>query len=181
MRKSWIGTNVVAFFGYEVKPGSRGLSQSRKDSISAMLFPSTQKQMRSFLGAANFFHTHIPNYAEWASSLYECTTTSFNWTPSTWVKDYKTIFEVVKSSIQTAVTLHFPDYNLPWVIRSDASDHAVGAVLFQIYSDSNRAVHQSMGPLLLTSFQVRLSIRTRILWSSTIQLLSPWRFIRHRN
>ena len=28
------------------------------------------------------------------------------------------------------------------VIRSDASDHAVGAVLFQIYCDSNRAVHQ---------------------------------------
>ena len=98
--------------------------------------------MQSFRGAANFFHTHIPNYAEWASSLYECTTTSFNWTPSTWVKDYKTIFEIFKSSIQTAVTLHFPDYNLPWVIRSDASDHAVGAVLFQIYSDSNGAVNQ---------------------------------------
>ena len=142
MTKSWIGTNVVTFFGYEVKPGSWGLSQSRKDSISAMLFPSNQKQMQSFLGAANFFHTHIPNYTEWASSLYECTTTSFNWTPSTWVKDYKTIFDIFKSSIQTAVTLHFPDYNLPWVIRSDASDHAVGAVLFQIYSDSNGAVHQ---------------------------------------
>ena len=86
--------------------------------------------MQSFLGAANFFHTHIPNYAEWASSLYECTTTSFNWTLSTWVKDYKTILEISKSSIQMAVTLHFPDYNLPWVIRSDASDRAVGAVLY---------------------------------------------------
>ena len=86
MKKSWIGTNVVTFFGYEVKPGSWGLSQSHKDSISAMLFPSNQKQMQSFLGAANFFHTHIiPNYAEWASSLYECTKTSFNWKPSTWV------------------------------------------------------------------------------------------------
>ena len=42
MKKSWIGTNVVTFFGYEVKPGSWGLSQSRKDSISAMLFPSNQ-------------------------------------------------------------------------------------------------------------------------------------------
>ena len=142
MKKSWIGTDIVTFFGYEVKAGSWGLSQSRKDSISAMLFPSSQKQMQSFLGAANFSHTHIPNYAEWASSLYECTTTSFNWTPSTRVKDYKTILEIFKSSIQTAVTLHFPDYNLPWVIRSDASDHAVGVVLFQIYSDSNGAVHQ---------------------------------------
>ena len=64
MKKSRIGTNVVTFFGYAVKPGSWGLSQSRKDSISAMAFPSTQKQMQSFLGAANFFHTHIPNYAE---------------------------------------------------------------------------------------------------------------------
>ena len=55
LKKSWIGTNVVMFFGYEVEPGSWGLSQSRKDSISAMLFPSTQKQIQSFLGAANFF------------------------------------------------------------------------------------------------------------------------------
>ena len=126
IKKSWIGTNVVTFFGYEVKPGSWGLSQSRKDSISAMLFPSNQKQMQTFFGAANFFHTHISNYAEWASSLYECTTTIFNWTPSTWGKDYRTIFEIFKLSIQTAVTLHFPDYNLRWVIHSDASDHALG-------------------------------------------------------
>ena len=109
MKKSWICTNVITFFGYEVKSVSWGLSQSRKDSISAMLFPTTQKQMQSFLGAANFFHIHIPNYAEWASSLYECTTVSFNWTPSTWAKDYKAIFDIFKSSIQTAVTLHFPD------------------------------------------------------------------------
>ena len=109
MKKSWIGTNVITFFGYEVKSVSWGLSQSRKDSISAMLFPTTQKQMQSFLGAANFFHIHIPNYAEWASSLYECTTVSFNWTSSTWAKDYKAIFDIFKSSIQTAVTLHFPD------------------------------------------------------------------------
>ena len=37
MKKSCIGTNVVIFFGYEVKPGSWGLSQSRKDSIFAIL------------------------------------------------------------------------------------------------------------------------------------------------
>ena len=64
MKTSWIGTNVVTFFCYEVKPGSWSLSQSRKDAISTMLFPTTQKQMRSFLGAANFLHTHIPNYAD---------------------------------------------------------------------------------------------------------------------
>ena len=70
MKKSWIGSTNVTFFGYEVHPGTWGLSQSRKASISAMIFPTTQKQMQSFLGAANFFHTHIPNYASWVSSLF---------------------------------------------------------------------------------------------------------------
>ena len=58
MKKSWIGTDVVTFFGYEVRPGSWGSSDSRKQSINAMLFPETQKQMQSFLGEAFFFYSH---------------------------------------------------------------------------------------------------------------------------
>jgi RNase H-like domain found in reverse transcriptase len=108
-----------------------------------MIFPTTQKQMQSFLGAANFFHTHIPNFASLASALYECTVSGFNWDPSTWKTDYKNLFDLFKEAITKSVTLHFPDYNLPWVIRSDSSDHAVGAVLFQEFTDSHGAIiHQ---------------------------------------
>ena len=99
--------------------------------------------MQSFLGAANFFHTHIPNFVSWASSLYECTATTFNWDLSTWKTDYKNLLELFKVAITKSVTLHFPDYSLPWVIRSDSSDHAVGAVLFQEYTDTNGTmIHQ---------------------------------------
>ena len=73
MKKSWIGPNVVTFFGYEVHSGSWQVSNTRKAAISSMIFPTTQKQMQSFLGAANFFQTHIPNFATWVSPLYECT------------------------------------------------------------------------------------------------------------
>ena len=65
-----IGTDVVTFFGYEVRPNSWGLSQTRNNSIAAMIFPQNQKRMQSFLGAAIFFHTHIPKYAAWAADLY---------------------------------------------------------------------------------------------------------------
>lgn len=143
MKKSWIGTAVVTFFGYEVRPGSWGLSNSRKEAISNMIFPANQKQMQSFLGAANFFHTHIPNYAQWASCLYECTTESFDWNPSTWTKDYKDLFAIFKTAITNSATLYFPDYSLPWIIRSDSSDYAVGAVLFQEFTDtSDNIIHQ---------------------------------------
>ena len=79
----------------------------------------------------------------WASSLYECTVTGFNWNPTSWSKDYKQLFDLFKTAIQKSVTLHFPDYGLPWIIRSDSSDHAVGAVLFQEYSTpSGDVIHQ---------------------------------------
>jgi RNase H-like domain found in reverse transcriptase/Chromo (CHRromatin Organisation MOdifier) domain len=146
LKKSWIGTSVVTFFGYEVRPGSWCLSQSRKDSISAMIFPTNTKMMQSFLGAANFFHVHIPNYASWSADLYECTTSHFNWDPTTWTKDYNQLFTDFQLAIQSSVALHFPDYSLPWVIRSDSSDSAVGAVLFQIVTASdNTTSHQPIG------------------------------------
>ena len=68
-----------------------------------------------------------------------------NWDPTTWTKDYKALFEVFKTAIQDSATLHFPDYSLPWVIRSDSSDYAVGAVLFQFYTNSTvNIIHQAI-------------------------------------
>ena len=140
MKKSWIGTDAVTFFGYEVRPNSCDLSQSRTNSIAAMIFPQNQKQMQSFLGAAIFYCTHIPSHA---ADLYECTKTTFTWDDTTWPKDYKALFDLFKTAIQNAVTLHFPDYTLPWIVRSDSSDHAVGAVLFQEFtSPSGSVLHQ---------------------------------------
>jgi RNase H-like domain found in reverse transcriptase len=86
--------------------------------------------MQSFLGAPNFFHTHIPNYASWASSLFECTASDFSWKETTWTKDYKALVAYFKHTVETSVTLHFPDYS-------------VGAVLFQEYGSSpDEIVHQ---------------------------------------
>ena len=41
-------------------------------------------------------------------------------------------FEQLKEGIRKATATHLPDMNLEWVLRTDASDIACGAVLFQI-------------------------------------------------
>jgi RNase H-like domain found in reverse transcriptase len=123
-------------------------TQNETNIKKPLVFPSTQKQMQIFLGAANFFHTHIPHYATWASSLYECTVSGFSWDPTTWSKDYKALFDTFKMYISCSLTLHFLDCSLPWILRSDASDHAVGAVLFQEYRDSTGTViHQPIASI----------------------------------
>jgi hypothetical protein len=90
--------------------------------------------MQTFLGAALFFQTHVPNYSEWAAHLYQMTHETFNWDPETWTFDYKRHFEEFKDILMQAQELHFPNYELPWVLRSDASQYAVGSVLYQLYT-----------------------------------------------
>lgn len=131
MKKSYIGVETVTFFGYEVTHGKWRLSQARKDSISAMQMPSNMKQMQQFLGAALFFQRHIPNYSDWSARLYEMTAKEFNWDPGTWQHDYNGHFERFKEAIAKATELYFPDYELQWVVRADASTIAAGAVLYQ--------------------------------------------------
>ena len=103
---------MVTSYGNEVRPGSWELSQPREPSIAAIL-SRTQKRMRSFFRAANFFHTPIPNYAQWTSDLYECTTAASNWSPNKWPRDYKALFNKFKGAIQNSVTLHFLHHALP--------------------------------------------------------------------
>jgi len=143
MKKTWVGYDKVTFFGYEVVHNSWKLSQGRKDSISAMQFPKTKKEMQSFLGAALFFHNHVPDYSQWVSRLYEMTHDKFSWKVSDWTFDYKAHFEKFKTAIQGATELYFPDYSLPWVIRCDASENAIGAVLFQEFTSADgEIIHQ---------------------------------------
>jgi hypothetical protein len=131
MKKSWIGVSKVSFFGYDIKHGLWELSQARKDSIGGMKMPTSVKEMQSFLGAALFFHHHIPDFSNWASKLHDMCHSSFSWDPGTWKYDYVGHFDKFKEAIKQAATLYFPDYSLPWVVRTDASEVAVGAVLFQ--------------------------------------------------
>jgi hypothetical protein len=111
LKKSWFGVDTVTFFGYEVTSTWK-LSQTRKDAINAMTMPTYTKQMQSFLGAALFFHHHIPNYSEWSARLYEMTHAKFDWKDtSSWKCEYVAEFEKFKTAILQATELYFPDYS----------------------------------------------------------------------
>ena len=60
------------------------------------------------------------------------TTAKFDWNPLTWTIDYNTLFLQFKQQLMASVALHFPNYSLQWILRSDASSIACAAVLLQV-------------------------------------------------
>jgi hypothetical protein len=91
--------------------------------------------MQSFLGTANVFLDFVANYAKYAAPMYDMAMKDFNWDESTWTRDYRKCFEEFKEAVISATTLYYPDNNLDWIVRSDASEIGVGTVLLQVHVD----------------------------------------------
>ena len=84
MSKSWFGFSSVKFFGYKVSYGKREMDEERKKAIMEFRMPTCQKEMQSFLGAALFFKSFVPNYSGIASELNKMTHKDFCWKQDTW-------------------------------------------------------------------------------------------------
>ena len=80
-----------------------------------------------------YFAPFIPEYSRKTAHLSEMTHKKFDWDESAWTKGYKQAFEAFKGDILKAVELHHPDYELEWILRCDASELGVGAVLMQVH------------------------------------------------
>ena len=136
--KTWLGFDHAKFFGYICRHGSYELGADRKQALQNTAFPKTMKQMQSFLGAALFFQPFVPNYSSLTAPLHDMTKQSFNWSdPSTWTVDYLVIFDKVKDALVNATAIFYPNYDLQWILRTDASQIGVGAVLLQVYKPDN--------------------------------------------
>jgi hypothetical protein len=139
--KSWLGFDTVTFFGYLVRKGTFEMSNDRKMAISNIPMPSNVKLMQRFLGTALFFQRFLPNYSELTAPFHDMTTTKFDWNPLTWTIDYNSLFIQFKQQLMSSVALHFPNYSLQWILRSDASSIACAAVLLQI---TTTGIHQPL-------------------------------------
>jgi hypothetical protein len=57
---------------------------------------------------------------------------TFNWDKTTWNINYEAVFNRVKDALQSSMAIYYPDYELDWILRTDASVLGVGAVLYQV-------------------------------------------------
>ena len=87
--KSWLGFEEVKFFGYVCSKDSYRLDDDRTQAIVDIPFPNSPskavntKRMQSFLGAALFFQSFVPNYSDKSAPLNEMVHKNFSWDKST--------------------------------------------------------------------------------------------------
>ncbi|CAM8934234.1 unnamed protein product [Rhodiola kirilowii] len=113
--------HIVSREGVEV-------DKAKIDVIMTLPYPSTVRDIKSFLGHAGFYRRFIKDFSKKALPL---STLLQKDAPFEFTKECKEAFDELKRALTSTPIIRAPDWSKGFEIMCDASDYAVGAVLGQ--------------------------------------------------
>ena len=141
--KASLFVKEVEFAGHVVGHGQRRPMPGKLASLHHWERPQTISELRSFMGFCNYFSGYVRMYAELSGPLHKMlqvgkfdgrkgSKKKLAWTP-----EAEDAFSRLKERLLGQLGLFLVDPDKRFVLRTDASDYAVGAVLEQIRDDGS--------------------------------------------
>ncbi|GFW05610.1 transposon Tf2-6 polyprotein [Trichonephila clavipes] len=118
----------VKYLGLWITPKGIEVDQDKTAAILNIPSPRSLKQLLSFLQTCSWYRKFIPNFSDIARPLSNLSKKSTAWK---WSESEQQAFQTLKQSIITPPILRQVDPKKPFIIRTDASSYALGAVLLQ--------------------------------------------------
>lgn len=118
----------VNYLGHIISREGLKPNPDKIEAVKKFPTPKKQRNIREFLGLTGYYRRFIKNFSGIAKPF---THLLENDTEFIWDKKTQNAFDNLKSALCTAPILQFPDFSQPFIITTDASGFAVGAVLSQ--------------------------------------------------
>ena len=128
--KCTFGASSIEYLGYKI--GAEGITPSPSKIEAIAIWPeelNNDTQVKQFLGTVNYCRMFMgTRFADIARPLIELTKKGVEFK---WTKEHTSAVKALKDKLINYVTLQLPDIKKPYVLKTDASGYAVGAVLEQ--------------------------------------------------
>ena len=145
LKKCVFGVPEIPVLGCFVgRHGVRADPQKIK-AVQEWPVPQNVKDLRQFLGLANYLHKYCSNYAARAKPLTDLLKKETDWL---WTPQCDEAFADLKRSLIEAPVLALPDSDKPFSVVCDASNYAIGCALMQTDADGRERVISYQSRLL---------------------------------
>ena len=128
----------VQYLGYLISKDGVQPDPSKVEAVTSYPTPSNATEVREFLGIANYYRRFVEGFSAIATPLYQLTRKTANgflWTP-----ECQKAFDQLKQKLVSPPILAYPQFDVPFVVQTDASAHAVGGVLSQVQDGKERVI-----------------------------------------
>ena len=127
----------VPFLGHII---SRKGIEPQKEKIKAVMDwpePKSVNEVQQFMGLVNYYRRHVHNLAKAAALLTSMSEAKGDF-KSQWTPEHVKAFKTVKEQMVSSEVLALPDMSLPFTVKTDASQFAVGGSLHQTQNGEDR-------------------------------------------
>lgn len=118
---------TVHYLGHVITTQGVKPDPEKVQAVSDWPEPHSLTTLRGFLGLTGFYRRFVRNYATLAAPLTDLLCS----TKFTWNKESSLAFTELKEKITSAPVLGLPDFSKLFIVETDASAVAIGAVLSQ--------------------------------------------------
>ena len=145
---------LVSSEGYRPDPADTAALQKFKEP------PKNVGEVRSLLGFLGYYRCYVQDFSRRVKPLYDLLKgvggrpkggekkqtmgkkqqSQDSKTPIQWTAEHQRILEDVVQCLQSPAVMAYPDYDLPFFMHCDASNHGLGAVLYQTQKEVDRVI-----------------------------------------
>lgn len=128
IEKSKFFSEKVSYLGHIITSSGMRADPKKIECMISFPRPTTLTETQRFLGMCNYYRRYVQDYAKIAKPLYNLCRKDI---PFIWNENCETAFSKLKKSLTTSPVLIFPNFGDTFIVTTDASDYAVGAVISQ--------------------------------------------------
>lgn len=118
----------VSYLGHVLSEDGVKPNEDKIKAIKQFPIPTTQREIKSFLGLVGYYRKFIPDFAKLTKPMTRCLKKNAKIVHS---PEFIESFEKAKVVLCNDPILQYPDYSKPFILTTDASNVSIGAVLSQ--------------------------------------------------
>lgn len=137
LRKCQFACKRIEFLGHILTPTGIEIDPNRVSAIQNFRAPRNVKELRSFLGLINYERRFCNQLAELTVPLLRLLKRGNRWR---WTDIEHEAFQNLKEVFLKLTVLHHPKETEEYFVQTDASNHGIGACLFQLGLEGERKI-----------------------------------------